>query len=207
MSGIEKNAAAARPWLSTKEMAYCALFAVLTGVGANIRIPLPYVPLTLQTLLVLMGGLLLGARRASVAMAMYMLLGLLGLPVFAGGGGFHSLLSPSFGFIVGFIPAGWLTGRVCEILKMRGESFRDTAVRLLACFAGMVAYDLVGCAWLYFNLNIIVGRAMTVGQTLSAGLFPFLVTDVIKLAVAVIIGGAISNRLAKHGWRPFENNR
>ena len=207
MSGIEKNQSAVRHWLSTKEMSYCALFAVLTGVGANIRIPFPYVPLTLQTLLVLMGGLLLGARRASVAMAMYMLLGLLGVPVFAGGGGFHSLLSPSFGFIVGFIPAAWLTWRLCEALNPKRRPLRDTAVRALACLSGMAVYNLVGCAWLYFNLNFIAGRAMTVGQTLSAGLFPFLVTDVIKLAVAVIIGGAISNRLAKHGWRPFENNR
>ena len=93
MSGTDRNvAAAAHHWLSTKEMAGCALFAVLTGVGANVRIPLPYVPLTLQTVLVLMSGLLLGGRRAAVAMTMYMLMGLLGLPVFAGGGGFHSLL-------------------------------------------------------------------------------------------------------------------
>jgi biotin transport system substrate-specific component len=188
-------------------MAYCALFAVLTGVGANIRIPLPYVPLTLQTLLVLMSGLLLGARRASVSMAMYMLLGLLGVPVFAGGGGFHSLLSPSFGFIAGFIPAAWLTGRVCEILKMNGSLLRDTAVRSFACLFGLVAYDFVGCVWLYFNLNFIAGRATTVGQALSVGLFPFLVLDTIKLAVAVIIGGAISIRLEKQGWRPFVNNQ
>ncbi|MDR1516243.1 MAG: biotin transporter BioY [Synergistaceae bacterium] len=203
MRGTDKNAVAARHWLSTKEMAYCALFAVLTGVGANIRIPLPYVPMTLQTVLVLMSGVLLGGRRAAVAMAMYMLMGLLGLPVFAGGGGFHSLISPSFGFIVGFIPAAWITGHVCEIFKVSGNSLHDAAVRSLACLSGVFAYDLVGCLWLYFNLNFIVGKGFTVSQTIAAGLTPFLLTDAIKLAVVTIISGVISNRLEKSAWRPF----
>ncbi|MDR0648307.1 MAG: biotin transporter BioY [Synergistaceae bacterium] len=205
MSGTEKNAAAARYWLSTKEMAGCALFAVLTGVGANVRIPLPYVPLTLQTVLVLMSGLLLGGRRAAVAMTMYMLMGLLGLPVFAGGGGFHSLLSPSFGFVVGFIPAAWVTGRICQALKVNGNSLRETAARSLACLLGVFAYDLVGCAWLYFNLNVIVGKSFTVSQTIASGLAPFLLTDAIKLVVAVIISGVISVRLQKSHPRLFSD--
>jgi biotin transport system substrate-specific component len=184
-------------------MAYCALFAVLTGIGANIKIPLPYVPLTLQTVLVLMSGMLLGGRRAAVAMAMYMLTGLLGLPVFAGGGGFQSLLSPSFGFVVGFIPAGWVTGRICEALKVSGISLRDTAARSFACLAGVFVYDLVGCAWLYFNLNFIVGKGVSVSQTIAAGLLPFLLTDAIKLVVAIIISGVISSRIGKGGERPF----
>lgn len=203
MSGTDKNTAIARNWLSTKEMAYCALFAVLTGVGANIKIPLPYVPLTLQTVLVLMSGLLLGGRRAAAAMAMYMLMGLLGLPVFAGGGGFHSLLSPSFGFIVGFILAAWVTGRICETFKENSNPFRGAAVRLLACLSGVAAYDLVGCVWLYLNLNVITGKTVTISQAISIALTPFLLTDAIKLIVAVIISSVISNRLEKQGWHPF----
>jgi biotin transport system substrate-specific component len=201
---IKKNAVLSRSFLSTREMVYCALFAVLTGVGANLRVPLPQVPLTLQTLFVSMAGLILGARRGAVSMAMYMLLGLLGLPVFAGGGGFHSLLSPSFGFVVGFIPAAFATGKICEIIKVSdGVSMRGFAVRLLACISGVVVYDAAGLTWLYFNLRFIAGKALTWEQTLATGLFPFIGTDIIKLAVAVILGTVISNRLARHGWLPF----
>jgi biotin transport system substrate-specific component len=195
MTNTEKNAAA---MLSTRDMAFCSLFAVLTGVGAHIRIPLPFIPLTLQTLMVLLAGLLLGARRGAVSMAIYLAMGLLGLPVFTTGGGFQSVLSPSFGFIVGFIPAAWTVGRICEAARPSAQSARRAAIaRLSASVAGTIAYDVVGVAWLYFNLNYIAGKNVSLYQTLQAGLLPFVATDMIKLAAAVVIVSIASNRLSR----------
>lgn len=105
-----------RSGLSVRDMAYCSLFALLVGIGAHIRIPLSFVPITLQTMMVMLAALLLGARRGALAMSMYMMMGLLGLPVFTLGGGIHNIMSPTFGFIVGFIPAAWLTGFISERL-------------------------------------------------------------------------------------------
>ncbi len=198
---ISSNTVSA-PMLTTRDMVIASLFAVLTGVGANIRIPFPMVPLTLQTVFVLLAGLVMGSKRGSLSMVLYMMLGLLGLPVFAGGGGFQTLLSPSFGFIVGFIPAAWITGRIVEhfqsevTYQKRGELFASFC-RFVACIAGVVVYDTIGVLWLYFNLNYVVGKSFTLYQTLGIGLFPFLLPDMIKLGVVVLLVSIISGRIKR----------
>ncbi len=189
-------------FLTTRDMVFASLFAVLTGVGANIRIPFPMVPLTLQTVFVLLAGLAMGSRRGALSMTLYMLLGLLGLPVFAGGGGLQTMLTPSFGFIVGFIPSAWITGRIMERVrgmadfKSRGELFLSSC-RFAACFAGMFVYNTVGVLWLYFNLNYIVGKSFTLYQTFAIGLFPFLLPDMIKLGVVVLLVTIVTNRMRR----------
>src|SRR5512138_1804581 len=84
------------------------LFADLTAVAARISLPLPPVPLTLQTAMVLLAGAFLGARAGMLAMLLYLAMGLAGLPVFAGGGGPAYVLAPSFGYLVGFLPGAWV---------------------------------------------------------------------------------------------------
>ena len=81
--------------ITTREMTLCALFTVLTAVGAFIKIPIPVVPFTLQFLFTMMAGLLLGGRLGAASVGLYALLGLIGLPIFAEGGGFWYLLKPS----------------------------------------------------------------------------------------------------------------
>lgn len=187
-------------FLTTRDMVFASLFAVLTGIGANIRIPLPMVPLTLQTVFVLLAGLVMGSKRGSLSMVLYMMLGLLGLPVFAGGGGFQTMLTPSFGFIVGFIPAAWATGRIMEKVReradfeSRGELFISFC-RGAACLAGVFVYDIIGVLWLYLNLNYIVGKSFTLYQTFAIGLFPFLLPDMIKLGVVVLLVSIVTNRM------------
>ena len=78
--------------ITTREMTLCALFTVLTAVGAFIKIPIPVVPFTLQFLFTMMAGLLLGGRLGAASVGLYALLGLIGLPIFAEGGGFLSLI-------------------------------------------------------------------------------------------------------------------
>ena len=104
-----------------KGMVFAALFAALTGVVAWFKIPLPFtpVPITLQTLLVLMSGAMLGAYYGALAMIIYLVLGAIGLPVFAGGSsGFGALLGPSGGYLLSYPIAAFVIGKMLEKKKL-----------------------------------------------------------------------------------------
>lgn len=94
------------------DIAECALFIALMVAAAFIQIPFPFVPLTFQTVVAVLADLLLGAKKGAVAMAVYAFMGLIGLPVFAAGGGIYYVLKPSFGYIVGFILSALVGGAI-----------------------------------------------------------------------------------------------
>ncbi|MDL2263473.1 biotin transporter BioY [Synergistaceae bacterium OttesenSCG-928-I11] len=197
-----QNIEAGRRRISTRDMALIPLFSLLVGIGAMIRIPLPFspVPLTLQTAMVFAAGLLLGSRRGALALLAYMVMGLLGLPVFTGGGGLHNLMLPSFGFIVGFIGTAWTAGRICElasgwVARQSRRGVAALAVRIVACLAGGAIYNVVGVLWLYMNVNYILGKAATFHQVLVMGLFPFLLPDLLKLAAVALVVSLIAERV------------
>ena len=94
---------------STKNLVLCALFAALTAIGTHIKIPTPLLPLTLQTLFVVLSGLVLGHKYGAISVCVYVLAGLTGLPVFTG-----SAANPTFGYILGFIPGSFVSGMIAE---------------------------------------------------------------------------------------------
>ena len=96
--------------LSLRVMILCAMFVALVAAGAFIRIPVGTDVYTLQFLFTLLAGLLLGARLGATAVATYVLLGLVGVPVFASGGGPGYVLQPTFGYLIGFILQAWYCG-------------------------------------------------------------------------------------------------
>ena len=98
--------------LSAADIAECALFVALMAASAYIQIPFPMVPLTFQTVVSVLSGLMLGARKGAISMTVYMLIGLTGIPVFTAGGGIYYVLKPSFGYILGFIAAAAVAGIV-----------------------------------------------------------------------------------------------
>ena len=116
----------------TRKLVYTALLAALTAVGAFLRIPMVYSSVTLQYLFTAMAGLLLGRRWGALSQAVYVLLGLVGLPIFTMGGGFGYVFQPTFGFLLGLIPAAWVVGAVA------GESL-DPKRMALASLAGLAA--------------------------------------------------------------------
>ena len=196
--GFSGNAEKARKkGFSTRDMVQVALFALLVAVGTFIRLPLPFspVPITLQTAVVLAAGLMLGANKAAAALLTYLCMGLLGLPVFTGGGGFHSLLLPSFGFIVGFVPAAWLVGRIQEFFAQQGSATGSGLLRsACACLAGILVYDTVGILWLHMNLNYVLANDVPFSKTLALGLLPFLLPDLLKLAAVVSLAAMLARR-------------
>ncbi len=147
-----EDSAVMKQTITVKEMTLCALFTVLTAVGAFIKIPIPVVPFTLQFLFTMLAGLLLGGRLGALSVGLYALLGLAGLPVFAEGGGFWYLLNPSFGYILGFAVASYITGRMTE----RGKQTTFPGI-LAANFAGLAVVYGVGMAYYYLISNFVIG--------------------------------------------------
>ena len=139
----EKNAAAGlnRGRRVAAELAKCAIFVVLMIVSAFINIPFPLVPLTFQTVVAVLAGLLLGPLYGTAAVGVYIFMGLIGLPVFTSGGGFAYVVQPTFGYILGFAAAAFVAGALCGRGKAAQITLRGA---LLASVAGFLVNYIVG---------------------------------------------------------------
>ncbi len=154
-------------------------YAGLVGLTAQLSIKLPFtpVPITGQTFGVLLGGMAVGTRRGVSGMIVYLLVGLLGVPWFAGGaGGLSILSSPSLGYVIGFIAAAALLGQ----LARRGLDRNPLGVVAAMVLANLVIYAF-GASWLALRLHL------GLGPTLSEGVTPFLLGDAIKAALAAVL--------------------
>lgn len=151
-----------RAW-SVRDMAYGGLFTALIAAGAFIKITIPVQPVpmhfTLQFFFVLLSALLLGARRSLICVAAYLAIGLCGIPVFATGGGLSYLLKPTFGFLIGFAAAGFLTGWVYE--RRRKNSF---SWLFFSALWGLLADYACGMSYFYVCSNYVLH--VTVGWEL-----------------------------------------
>jgi len=174
------------------DLVMISLFAALTAVGAFIKIPIPHVPLTLQTLMVMFAGLILGSRRGALSQLLYLVIGLLGIPIFAQGGGPGYVLQPSFGFLVGFIAGAYVIGKVVE-----GEGNLPLSRTLIALFLGQAAIYLLGISYLYFNLNYIIHKPISLSTTIKIGFLIFIPGDILKTIIAAFVVPPIRQRLTR----------
>jgi biotin transport system substrate-specific component len=169
-----------------RQMVLSCLMASLAAVGAYLLVPLGPVPVTLTTLFVLLAGLLLGSRQGLASMGLYLLVGLIGLPVFSGGrGGIGHLLGPTGGYLAGFCLAAWVTGFISE--RTRGH----LAGQVLAVAAGSLSVYAVGLPWLRTVANL------SWSQALFAGMAPFLPGDAAKALAALALARAIRPILSR----------
>ncbi|MBP3506975.1 MAG: biotin transporter BioY [Lachnospiraceae bacterium] len=142
----------------TKSLILCSMFTALIVVGAFIKIPVPVVPFTLQFLFTTLAGLLLGSKRGMISVVVYMVLGLIGLPVFSEGGGIWYILKPSFGYIIGFCIGTFVTGLIAERMKEK------TIPRyLLANFTGLMIVYVVGMVYYYIICNYVINTPIAFG--------------------------------------------
>ena len=137
--------------LNTRELVLCGLFIALITAGTFIRIPVGTDVYTLQFLFTLLAGLVLGARLGAVAVGAYVLLGLLGVPVFASGGGPAYMLQPTFGYLLAFILQAWLGG----FWARRGSAVSFGRL-LSANLLGMAVVYVIGISWFYLLSNYVL---------------------------------------------------
>lgn len=167
-------------------------FAVLTGLGAQLRIPLSFtpVPITLQTFSVLLAGVVLGARWGGASQGLYAGLGAAGVPWFAGAaGGVSHLLGPTGGFIIGFVLAATLVGYVADRYAWARRPVGLVALLTVANFG--VIYG-VGLPWLYGWLTLVQGDTLTLVGLLELGLFPFIAGSIVEMLAAAAVGTAVT---------------
>jgi biotin transport system substrate-specific component len=152
-----------------------SIFALLTFLGASIRIPLFPVPFTLQTLFVILAGAVLGSRAGVFSQAIYLSVGILGVPIFAGSlAGIAVFAGPTGGYLVGFMLAAFLVGR---LINKRTSLLWHTTVFAL----GSLAILVCGVA----HLAIVYSQDLF--SALALGFVPFLLGDTVKVFAAVSI--------------------
>lgn len=169
--------------LNTRDMILVALFAALTAIGAYLVIPTQPVPFTLQILFCMYAGVFLGARLGFFSQVVYVLMGLIGLPVFAGGvGGFFYILKPTFGYLIGFIICAAIIGKLTEnISEIKG--FKGFIKIFTAGVIGLFVVYAVGVPYLYGIVNFYLGSTMSFGAAMKAGFYPFIIQDLIKVSI------------------------
>ena len=162
----------------TKQMALCALFTALMIAASFIRIPTPLAPITLQAQVALLAGVLLGGWGA-LAVFLYALLGLIGLPIFVAGGGFSYVLQPTFGYIIALALAAWLVG----IIVRKGVITNGKIA--LAFLAGLAITYIIGTAYAALILTAYLHETIVLGEFLTAYVLFTLPKDVVLCAILV----------------------
>lgn len=175
--------------MRTKNRILIALFSAMTAVGAFLRIPFPFAAITLQFLFTAMSGVLLGRRDGALSQLLYVLLGLAGIPIFAMGGGISYVLQPTFGFLLGLIPAAWVIGA----LTRRPLSLLHTALSMLT---GLAVLYVVGLSYLALICNGYLAKGLSFRQILCSGMLLYLPGDLLKLAFGSFLCVQIDRRLS-----------
>lgn len=179
-----------KKFLTTRTMILCALFTALVAIGAFIRIPLPVTVFTMQFIFVLLSGLLLGAKRGGFSVLLYVLIGLVGFPIFTEGGGPTYIFKPTFGYLIAFIVASYFVGYVRE--KVGVGSFKKL---FFSCLISLVAIYLFGSFYTYIILNYVMGSPIPYLACLLS-LFPITaIKDVVSCFVAVIAAQKMSKAI------------
>lgn len=169
-----------------KELIINAQFAIIIAVIAQFTFPLGIIPITGQTLAIGLVATILGPRNSVVAIGLYLLLGLIGLPVFAGGqAGIGTLFGPTGGYLIGFIFYALVTG-----LLVRKSDYRPLPT-ILANWLGSAIALAFGTLWLKYSLDLSFAKAF------ATGVMPFLLPEVIKTTSAALLGLALRRALIR----------
>lgn len=160
--------------ISTKDITLVALLSALIAVGAFIKIPFLIVPITLQTLFVILSALVLERRLAVLSVIVYLMIGLAGFPVFAKGGGINYIFSPTFGYLVAFIFATYFIA-----------SFKEKNLYIIT-FIGILIIYALGMMYFVFIQYIFSGKVYSISYLLYNLFLVFLPGDILSCVVAII---------------------
>lgn len=177
--------------ISTREMILVSLFMALTAIGAFLSIPIGNVPITLQSMFCLLSGFLLGPKLGSLSQILYIILGLSGVRVFANfTGGPQSIFKPSFGFLIGFIFASYIVGKI--VYENRFSDFKRI---LYASLLGTLVIYLFGIPYMYLILNLVLGKGIDFLTVLKTGCLLFIPGDLFKAILSSFVASKLVNRI------------
>ncbi|MDR1468057.1 MAG: biotin transporter BioY [Spirochaetaceae bacterium] len=185
---------------ASRQGVFVALFAALICVSSFWMVPfIPGIPIVLKNLVVVLAGVLLGRWRGAAAAALYLLAGLLGLPVFANAGGFAAFLSPSGGYLYGYVVAALVAGLIAGTPSIRDKkpSFCYGLRIVTALLAGFLVINVCGGLWLVILNGKSAAPQPAVGVFLG-GIVPFIPADGIKFALAIPITFALRPLAARY---------
>ena len=164
--------------MKVKDMTLTAVMAALVCIAGPLTVPAGPIPLSLATLAVYLAGAVLGKKRGTLAVALYLLIGIIGVPVFSGfSGGFQKLAGVTGGYLVGYLPCAFLSGLGAE----RAEEESRIWILPAKMAAGTAVLYTIGTAWFMIQS----GNAL--GTALSLCVVPFLPGDAVKIAAAVML--------------------
>ncbi|MBU3178064.1 biotin transporter BioY [Clostridium estertheticum] len=164
------------------------VMAAVICILGPLSLPIGIVPISLTNLVIYFSVYVLGKKRGTLSYIVYLFIGLVGLPVFSGfSGGFTKLFGPTGGYLIGFIFMAFISGFFID----------KFSTKIYMCFLGMLLGTIVtyifGTAWLAYQLN------MTFNASLSIGVIPFILGDIVKMVIASLIGPQIKKRLISAG--------
>jgi biotin transport system substrate-specific component len=164
--------------LKTKQLVVDAMLIALLVVSSFISIPINQVPVTLQTLMVYILLLVFSFRDSLIVLVMYLIMGLCGLPVFSG---FSSGITPTLGFILGFVISVFIYHILKKVIKIKNETIKE----IIGLFACVITINLIGSIYfmIYFKHTFIEAMSLTI--------FPFILFDIIKMCIAIILGSRL----------------
>ena len=174
---------------NVQNLTLTALMAAILCVMGPIVIPIGMVPMSFANMAIYLAVILLDKKKAIISVAIYLLIGLVGLPVFAGfSAGAGKLFGPTGGYLIGYLVLSFLAGSFLENVKYQGKM--KIWYQVLALSIGTLGLYCVGTIWLMYQskLNLITA--------LSMGVFPFIVFDIVKIVFAVSLGNSIKKRIA-----------
>ncbi len=171
--------------MTTKNIASIGLMTAVLCLLGPISLPIGLVPITLGTLGIYLTAYLLGWKKGVLCTIIYLLLGMVGVPVFSNfGAGLAKLVGPTGGYLIGFIPMSLIIG-------LFADKFRNNKpMQLLGMILATIVLYAIGTAWLS------VAAKLTFAKALAAGVTPFIVGDAIKIVMAMILGMPIKDRVA-----------
>ena len=171
---------------STKTIAVIAVITAVTCILAPFSIPIGPVPISLTNLVIYLGLYILGTKNGTISYCIYLLIGLVGVPVFSSfTAGPGKLFGPTGGYLIGFIPMAIIAGICIEKFE------RKIVPGMIGMIVGTAVCYALGTVWLAYQAH------MTFGQALMAGVIPFIIEDLIKMIIAALVGPAIHKALVK----------
>ena len=176
----------------TLRLVRIAIFVALIIVGAFVKFPIGIVPVSMQFAFCMFASLMLGGLDSFICVAIYIVMGLIGIPVFSAGGGFAYVLQPTFGYILGFLiaaPAGGFVAR-----GIRNDAVLKIPRLLLGALCSLAIVYTVGVTYMYLMLNFYVGTAMSAQKAWLVGCAVFLPTDTGWCIVGSLLTYAVLKR-------------